>query len=90
MTGGDFIIREAHHIVPVALFDVVAVNANGPVSVQRTVKHFSPHSAVHHFQVTTVQLTIEIIAQRAYVVRLQRLDIDIILYIVTNMGTDAR
>ncbi|GCS53168.1 hypothetical protein HmCmsJML009_04680 [Escherichia coli] len=93
MSGFHTVVGEFHHIfctTPVALFNVVGIHTKRPVAVQRAIQHFCPRTAKHGFEITSVDLAVEAVAQMLEVVGLQVIHIDIILHILAHMGTHAR
>ena len=93
MSGFHAVVGEFHHIfctTPVALFNVVGIQTKRPVAVQRTIQHFCPRTAKHGFEITSIDLTVEAVAQMLEVVGLQVIHIDIVLHILAHMGTNAR
>ena len=93
MAGFDAVVGELHHVLraaPVTLFHVVGINPKRPVAVDRTIKHFCPGAAEHGFQIATVNLAVEAIAEILEVVGLEVIHVDIVLHIFANAGTHAR
>ena len=93
MTGFNAVVGELHHVLraaPVTLFNVVGINPERPVAVDRTIKHFCPRAAVHGFQIPAVHLAVEPVAEVLEVVGLQVVHVSIVLYVLTHAGTHAR
>ncbi len=87
------VVGELHHLfraAPVTLLDVVRINPEGPVAVHRSPEHLGPCPAVHRLQIAAVHLTIEAVAKVLEVVSLEIVDVVVIRYVVTHVGTHAR
>ncbi|CCJ86397.1 hypothetical protein BN133_2774 [Cronobacter dublinensis 582] len=93
MPGFHAVIGELHHVLragPVTLLHIVAVDAERPVAVHRTPQHFGTRARVHGFQITRVDLTVEVAAQMLEVVRLHVVNVIVVFNIFTHAGTHAR